>query len=95
MAYRAMTLVAVSTMLVACSQPNAPDSRASPPSAETEGISKQLISEEEVRQDLVDEGYGQIYDLRPQPDGSWTAIAMLDGRQRQVMITPDGFIFPR
>jgi hypothetical protein len=95
MAYRAMTLVAVSTMLVACSQPNAPEPRVNSPSAETEGISKRLISEEEVRQDLVDEGYGQIYDLRPQPDGSWTAIAMLDGRQRQVMITPDGFIFPR
>jgi hypothetical protein len=94
MVHRTITLVAASVILAACAGPNAPVPTGSSPSAEG-AASKPAMTEEQVRKDLAGEGYGDIRELRSQPDGSWTAIAELDGKERQVMITPNGFIFPR
>ena len=90
---RAMTLVAASAILAACSQPNATVPTAGSETAA--GTSRVSLTEEEVRKDLTDEGYSEILDLRPQPDGSWTAIAVLAGTQRPVLVTANGFVFPR
>jgi len=93
MTRRAMTLVAASVMLAACSQPSA--TVPTPGSEAAAGTPSVPLTAEKVRQNLADEGYGEISDLRPQPDGSWTAIAVLAGTQRQVLVTPNGFVFPR
>jgi hypothetical protein len=96
MVHRAITLVAASVILSACARPNAPSSTGGSPSAEgAAGALHPTRTEEQVRKDLAGEGYGEIRELRSKPDGGWTAIAVLDGRERQVLITPNGFIFPR
>jgi hypothetical protein len=92
MRYSGITLIAFSAMLAACSQASAPIGDSS---QTVSGTSIRPLTEEEARQDLADEGYGEINDLRPQADGSWIGTATLNGKERRVTITPDGFIFPR
>lgn len=94
MDHRAIAVLAVSAIVCACSPANAP-SADRPSAGGGAGTSKPAKTEEQVRQDLISEGYGEIEELRPQPDGSWTATAMLDGKERRVTITPQGFVFPR
>lgn len=94
MNHRAIALLAVSAIVAACSPANAP-SADRPSAGGGSGTSKPAKTEAEVRQDLISEGYGEIQELRSQPDGSWTARAVLDGKERQVTITPQGFVFPR
>jgi hypothetical protein len=92
MAYGGTALIAFSAMLAACSQANAPIGDSS---RVVSGTSIRPLTEEEARQDLADEGYGEVNDLRPQADGSWIGTAMLNGKERRVTITPEGFVFPR
>jgi hypothetical protein len=94
--YRAIIVVAASVILSVCARPNAPSPTDGSPSVEEGPRTLQPTrTEEQVRKDLASEGYGEIRELRSKPDGDWTAIAVLDGRERQVLITPNGFIFPR
>ena len=94
MASRVMVLLAVCA--VACSSPHALTPHGTSPSADgLAGTSKPARTEEEVRKDLAGEGYSEVHELKPQSDGSWTAIAVLDGKEKPLMITPNGFIFPR
>ena len=85
---RATILLAASGLLAACSASGgeAPKARTS------SGTSIPTMSEEEVRQELADRGYSEVYDLRPQADGGWMGSALLSGKQRQVKIGPDGSI---
>ena len=93
MTRRAMTLVAASAMLAACSQPSATTPTGG--SEASVGTSRVTLTEEEARKHLMDEGYSEISDLRQQPDGSWTAIVVLAGARQQVFVTPNGFVFRR
>ena len=83
---RATLLVAASVLLATCAK----GEMSSPQTSS--GRLLPAMSEEEVRQDLADRGYGEVYDLRPQPDGSWIGSAMLSGKQRQVTIGSDGSV---
>jgi hypothetical protein len=85
---RVTLFVAVSVLLTTCA---APRSELPPPQLSS-GRLLPAMSEEEVRQDLADRGYGEVYDLRPQPDGSWIGSAMLGDKQRQVTIGSDGSV---
>ena len=93
MAPSAIILLAASAMTVACSPPAR---FGTPPSAEgVASTSRPARTEEQVRKDLASEGYNEIHELKLQSNGSWTALAVLDGKEKQVMITPNGFVFPR
>ena len=92
MRYRGTMLVAFSALLAACSQASAPIDNST---TVVSGTSVRPFTEEEARQNLADEGYGEVNDLRPQADGSWVGTATLKGKERRVMITPEGFVFPR
>lgn len=92
MRYSEVTLVAFSAMLAACSQASAPIGDSS---QMVSGASVRPLTEEEARQDLADEGYGEVNDLRRQADGSWIGTATLHGKERQITVTPEGFVFPR
>ena len=90
MTYSGIAVIAFSAMLAACSQAPTGDS-----SQVVSGTSVRPLTEEEARQDLADEGYGEVNDLRPQADGSWIGTATLNGKERRVTITPEGFVLPR
>jgi hypothetical protein len=89
MTVRVMSLVVASTLLAACAPEGRSVTSAGSPTARS---ATPTITEEEARQELADQGYGEVYDLRPQPDGSWIGSAMLGGRQRQVIVGADGSV---
>jgi len=81
-------LVAALALLAACTAPGGE----TPSPRTSSGAAPPAMSEEEVRQELADRGYSEVYDLRPQSDGGWIGSAVLGGKQRQVTIGPDGLI---